>query len=58
MEYRATTDNNNNNNNNNKIQVSRDWNINEGKKTPPPPIYIMLFHDSFLDKMEMAIVQA
>ena len=57
MEYRATTDNNNNNNN--KIQVSRDWNINEGKKTPPPPpIYIMLFHDSFLDKMEMAIVQA
>ena len=57
MEYRATTDNNNNNNNN-KIQVSRDWNINEGKKTPPPPIYIMLFHDSFLDKMEMAIVQA
>ena len=56
MEYRATTDNNNNNN---KIQVSRDWNINEGKKTPPPPpIYIMLFHDSFLDKMEMAIVQA
>ena len=38
MEYKATTDNNNNNNNNNnnKIQVSRDWNINEGKKTPPP----------------------
>ena len=56
MEYKATTDNNNNNNN--KIQVSRDWNINEGKKTPPPPTYIMLFHDSLLDKMEMAIVQA
>ena len=57
MEYKATTDDNNNNNN--KIQVSRDWNINEGKKTPPPtPTYIMLFHDSLSDKMEMAIVQA
>lgn len=54
MEYRAITDNNNNN----KIQFSWDWNINEGKKTPPPPTYIMLFHDSLLDKMEMAIVQA
>ena len=42
MEYRATTDNNNNNNNN-KIQVSRDWNIHEGKKKTPSLLLISCF---------------